>query len=351
MLIFCIEERNISMPPNIRLTGFAALLAATTGWGSLFLVSKGILDYVDPVWFTLIRYTFAVVIFTSLLILRGSTPWQKLKDHAGALALRGFAGFGVFGVMLLAGLAHSVPSHGAVLIATQPMTTQFMRWALDGERPSRATLMTSALALLGVAIVAGLFNETASKHGSTLYGDAIAFIGTLGWVWYTRGTTKFPNFDVIEYTAFTVLWAWPLLLIMAIISTALDLSAVPTLAGLGLSWHGLLYVGLVPTALSVLAFNFGVRTLGAVTGMAFLNFVPISALLMSMTLGRQSTISELIGIAMVIAALLIHTVISRQASVRTPSMGGADASSSLGPIPKVSQGHPRICANPATRKS
>jgi len=298
-----------------RLGGIAALLLATSGWGSLFLVSKGVLHHVEPVWFTLIRYTLSALLFVLLILPRGAAPWRKLRLHAGPLALRGAAGFGVFSVMLLVGLAHSVPSHGAVIIATTPMTAQLVRWALDGVRPSRATLPTSALALAGVAIVSGLlFGAGASAGSTTLFGDAIAFAGTLGWVWYTRGATRFPGLDVIEYTALTVLASWPVLLAAAIGAAVLGWSAVPSLEGLRLSWQALFFVGVVPSAISVLAFNYGVRTLGAVTGTAFLNFVPVSALLMSAALGRLPTVNEAVGMAMVVVALLLHTASNRKAS-------------------------------------
>ena len=306
------------MSQRQRLSGIAALLLATSGWGSLFLVSKGVLHHVEPVWFTLIRYTLSMLLFVLLILPRGAAPWRKLRLHAGPLALRGAAGFGVFSVMLLVGLAHSVPSHGAVIIATTPMTAQLVRWALDGVRPSRATLLTSALALAGVAIVSGLlFGAGASAGSTTLFGDAIAFVGTLGWVWYTRGATRFPGLDVIEYTALTVLASWPVLLAAAVVAAVLGWSAAPSLEGLRLSWQALFFVGVVPSAISVLAFNYGVRTLGAVTGTAFLNFVPVSALLMSAALGKLPTVNEAVGMAMVVAALLLHTASNRKASAAT----------------------------------
>ncbi len=297
-----------------RLLGIAALLLATSGWGGMFLVSKGVLHHVEPVWFTLIRYSMSALLFVLLILPRGAAPWRKLRRHAGPLAVRGFAGFGIFSVMLLMGLAHSVPSHGAVIMATTPMTTQLLRWALDGVRPARATLLTTALALLGVAVVSGLLFGAGTAGESTLFGDAVAFVGTLGWVWYTRGTLRFPELDVIEYTALTVLASWPLLLAMALAATALGLAGAPSLEGLRLSWQALLYVGLVSSALAVLAFNHGVRALGAVTGTAFLNFVPVSALLMGVAMGKMPTVNELAGMAMVVGALLIHTAMSRKAS-------------------------------------
>ncbi|QNK71363.1 DMT family transporter [Variovorax sp. PAMC26660] len=302
------------MSPRQRLLGIAALLLATSGWGGMFLVSKGVLHHVEPVWFTLIRYSMSALLFVLLILPRGAAPWRKLRLNAGALALRGYAGFGIFSVMLLVGLSHSVPSHGAVIMATTPMTTQLLRWALDGVRPARATLLTTALALLGVAIVSGLLFSAGPAAESTLFGDAVAFIGTLGWVWYTRGAARFPELDVIEYTALTVLASWPLLLATAVVAALFGWSHVPSMEGLRLSWQALLYVGLVSSAIAVLAFNYGVRTLGAVTGTAFLNFVPVSALLMGVALGKPPTVNEIVGMAMVVGALLIHTATSRKAS-------------------------------------
>src|SRR4030095_13803834 len=146
---FRIARRLTSMDTRSRPLGMAALLLATAAWGGMFLVSKGALRHVDPVWVTLIRYSLSGLLFGALLLPRGIAPWRKLRTHAGPLAVRGLAGFGVFSVMLLIGLAHSVPSHGAIIMATTPMTTQLARWVLDGIRPARATLLTGLVALAG----------------------------------------------------------------------------------------------------------------------------------------------------------------------------------------------------------
>ena len=299
---------------NPRVLGIGALLVATTGWGGMFLVSKGVLQHVDPVWFTVLRYGISGAALALLLLPRGPAPWRKLRLHAGALALRGLAGFGAFSVLLLVGLAHSVPSHGAVIIATVPMTTQLLRWVLDSVRPTRSSALTAALALAGVVVVSGVFLPAAQAEEATLFGDMIALAGTIGWIVYTRGAARFTEFDVVEYTALTVLASWPLLVLGAVAATIAGISRVPSVAGLSLSWHALLYVGLVSSSVSVLAFNQGVRALGAVTATAFLNFVPVSVLLIGLALGKMPSGHELVGVSMVIAALLIHTAASRAAT-------------------------------------
>lgn len=307
------------MLTNSRALGIAALLLATSSWGGMFLVGKSVLPQVDPFWLTLLRYTIAGMVFLVLLLPRGAAPWRQLRAHALPLALLGLAGFGVFSVMLLVGLAHSVPSHGAVIVATAPVTTQLLRWGLDGVRPARSGLAVAALALAGVTVVSGVLSPHTGSATSTLFGDAVALAGTVGWIVYTRGAAKFAQLDVIVYTALTVLAAWPLLLLGAVVATVSGLAAAPSGEALRASWPALLYIGLVATTIGVMAFNYGVRRLGAVPATAYLNFIPVSALLMSVALGKLPSVNELVGVAMVVAALLIHTAMGRSAQAQAPS--------------------------------
>lgn len=136
----------------------------------------------------------------------------------------------------MTGLAHSVPSHGAVIMATIPMTMQLLRWLLDGVRPARSALLTTGLALAGVVVVSGVLFAGPGGPESTEFGDGLMLAGTLGWVWYTRGAARFADLDVVEYTALTVLASWPVLLLAAVVATALGWASLPNAQGLLQSW-------------------------------------------------------------------------------------------------------------------
>lgn len=299
--------------PRSPYVGIAGLLLATTAWGSLFIAGKPVLHWVDPVWFTLLRYTVATLAFTLLLALRGPFPWAVLRRHGWRLAGLGFLGYGVFSAMVLVGLAHSLPSHGAVIMATMPITTQLVRWALDGLRPSASAVVSTLLALAGVVIVSGLLHAGAAGT-STWPGDLSALAGTLGWIWYTRGAARLPELDVVSFSSLSALASWPLLLLATLLLSASGLAAVPQVHAAWQAWPVLVYIGLVPTVFGVLAYNFGVRTLGVVTSTAFLNVVPVSALLIGAALGSRPAAHELAGVALVVAGLLIHTLSQRAAS-------------------------------------
>lgn len=307
--------------------GIAGLLFATTTWGSLFIVGKPVLAHVHPLWYTLLRYSIAALAFALLLLGRGARPWRLLREHAPRLALLGGVGYGVFSVLVLVGLAHSLPSHGAVVMATMPITTQLVRWAVDGVRPTRVVLIGTALALLGVLMVSGVLWADAGASPSTLAGDVTALVGTLGWITYTRGAARLGGLDVLEYSALTALAAWPLLLVAALAGTLIGWAPLPGADELAPTWHAIVYTGLVPTVLAVLAYNAGVRTLGVVTGTAFLNFVPVSAVLIGATLGHAPAAHELVGVALVVAALLMHSL----AQWRAVPVRGVVAAAAAGP--------------------
>lgn len=303
--------------------GMAGLLVATSAWASLFFIGKPVLAEVDPLWFTLVRYTVATLGFAALLFARGPFPWNKLRAHGPRLALLGFVGYGVFGAMVLLGLKLSVPSHGAVIMATMPISTQFVRWALDGQRPGGTAMFSAALALLGVGLVSGLFAGGGALDGSVLAGDALALAGTLCWVFYTRGAGRFAGLDVLEYSGLTAVASWPLLLAAALAGATLGWAPAPSAGALIGHWHALLYVGVAPSVVAILAYNHGVRTLGVVTATAFINFVPVSALLMSVALGHPPRLHELVGVGLVVGALLLHTLSSQRAAQQAPGYGAA----------------------------
>jgi drug/metabolite transporter (DMT)-like permease len=297
---------------NPRTLGILGLLVATSAWGSLFLVGKSVLPNLNPVWFTFIRYTLATAAFAVLMTWRDGSSWRKLRGHALHLAWRGFAGYGLFSVLVLIGLRHSVPSHSAVIMATMPITTQLSRWVFDDIKPTRMVLLSTSLALLGVMTVSGVMTHNGAGNHGTAMGDLLALVGTQGWVAYTRGSARLPSLSTLEYSALTALAAWPLLLLAALAGAATSLAAAPTTADLAISWHAMLYVAAVPSVVAVLAYNFGVKTLGVITGTAFLNFVPVSATLMSAVLGKMPQPHEVCGLLLVVCALLLLTTAQKR---------------------------------------
>lgn len=294
-----------------------AMLLATTAWGSLFLIGKPVVAQLDPVWFTLARYALATLVLAVLVQFAGHEPWVKLRRHALRHSLVGLAGYGVFSIMVFHGLRLSLPSHGSVIMATMPFTTMGLRWVLDGQRPPLRALLGAALALAGVATVANLFGQHGEVSPRMLLGDAITLAGTLGWVSYTRAMAKVPDHSPLEYTALTAVAALPGLVAVALVATFAGWIEAPSFAVVLDLGPKLVYIALVPTVAAVLAFNAGVKRLGAPMGTLFLNMVPVSVIAVRAVMGEAPHASELLGAVLVGLGLAL--------TVWTPKVAAAQA--------------------------
>ncbi|MCE4555467.1 DMT family transporter [Roseateles cellulosilyticus] len=306
------------MTTTTRPAAIAALLFATTAWGSLFLIGKPITAQLDPAWFTLVRYTLATAVLAALVQRFGDAPWLKLRRHAFRHTLVGLAGYGLFSLLVFHGLKLSLPSHGSVLMATMPFTTLGLRWALDGHKPPLRALLGAALALAGVATVAHPLGHGGELNAHVLLGDALTLAGTLGWVFYTRGAAKVPDHSPLEYTALTAVAALPWLALGTGLATAAGWVDAPTpevLAGLAPS---LVYIALLPTVAAALAFNAGVKRLGAPMGTLFLNMVPVSVIAVRAVMGHAPQASEIAGAALVGLGLALTVWTPKSRSVAAP---------------------------------
>jgi len=188
-----------------------------------------------------------------------------------------------------------------------PVTTLFVRWMLDGQRPKWWAWCVAALAIVGVSLVAGLIDSgTQHLNASTWRGDLMAFVGSFGWVLYTRGQSRTAGLTVIEYTAFAALLSLPVLIGFVGVATAIGWAHMPSGDNAMAVWPSLIYVVAIPTVFAALAFNYGVRQLGATNGIVFINFVPVSALLIGCALGHWPSATEVLGVVMVVSALLFQ---------------------------------------------
>jgi drug/metabolite transporter (DMT)-like permease len=301
-----LNDWSFCMFPLFAAQAYAGLLFATMAWGSLFLVGKPMVAVLDPIWFTCLRYALATLLLTVLVLALRKTPWTRLRRHWRRLCVLGIAGYGLFSMLCFLGLRLSLPSHGAVIMATMPFTTLGLRWVLDGQRPSARALAGAAIALAGVATVADLFGHHGAATGSSLLGDGVTLLGTLGWVFYTRGAAALPELDPLEYTAWTAVASLPGIVLCAVLASALGLAQVPSASTLALVAPNLLYVALVPTVAAAMAFNLGVRRLGAPLGTLFLNIVPLSVIAYRAWMGIAPQGNEVLGAAIVGCALALN---------------------------------------------
>ena len=99
-------------------------------------------------------------------------------------------------------LEHTRPQDAALIVATAPVVTVLVLWALGQGRPRGAQLGLTVLAFLGVALVIS-HGDPSRLGGSSGVWELLVLGGVLGWISYTLGARRFPGFSPLRYTAIT----------------------------------------------------------------------------------------------------------------------------------------------------
>lgn len=300
------------MQKNSPLIGAALLLITTLSWGGMFPVAKNALALLDPYYMTFIRYGLAALLFASLLAVREGKSAFALKGQALTLFFLGTLGFAGFNLLVFAALVHTQPEHGAVVMATMPMITVLMSWLLRGIRPQLFTLITVVLAFAGVFLVITGGHPARAFGGGAASWDLLFLAGAFCWVCYTMGAQRFPDWSPLRYTAITCAFGTLAIGAVTLLLTANNHITAPTLdTVVSLRWT-IAYLVIPGALVAVLSWNLGIRMLGAVNGILFINFVPITAFAIGVALGHPISATEVVGALLVIAALIANNLYLRR---------------------------------------
>jgi len=319
-----------AMNPIASLRGAGMLLLAATAWGGLFPVAMVILPVIDPFHMTAIRYAVTAIVFVGLLAFSEGPRALKTEGHALRAMLLGTTGFAGLGLLVLVGLQHSRPEHGAIIMATQPLIAAVVAWLFRGVRPPRATLAFLGVALVGVLLVVTKGRFTGLFDDGTGAGDLMMFLGALSWVVYSLGAADFPSWSPLRYTALTCALSLPAILGLTAAATAAGYVSTPSSAAIeSVGWQ-LVYVIGIASVLGVLAWNAGNRLIGVTNGMLFINFVPVTVFVIRIAQGHRFQPIEFVGAALVVGALIANNALVRRAAA--PARETAKKAARLSPL-------------------
>jgi len=221
----------------------------TAIWGSTWIVIRGQLGVVPPEWSVAYRFVIAAVAMALVAAFKGESLRLGRKGLVAAVVL-GFTQFCVnFDAVYLAE-RHITSGVVDTVFALLMIPSSLLAWAFLGQRPTRRFAWSSAVAVVGIAL---LFLHEMRAHAASgravAAGIALTFVGMLG---SSTANVLQARPEMRRFPLFALL-AWSMAA-GAIIDglIALAMTGPPVLDWRPLYWAGLLYLAL---AASVLTFS------------------------------------------------------------------------------------------------
>ena len=282
---------------NKNLLGGLCLSLAAGIWGGMYVVSKYVLDFIPPLTLVWIRYAVAfVTLFGYMKYSERNKKPQKIEKKDWMLLLWiGFVGYFLSISCQFVGTKLSSAHAGALITSATPAFIVIFARIILKEKLTLKKLLSLCLATLGVVIVIG-FEQ---NEGSYFLGSIILLIAALTWallsVYVKVAARKFSSLLITTYAVFfAIIFTTPFAI--------WELQTNEIILGDSLIIPGILYLGVISTAVAFFLWNKGMETMDAGIGSLFFFFQPLVGTFLGWLL-----LDEKIGINFFLGGALILT--------------------------------------------
>ena len=281
------------------LWGFACGLGAASIWGGMYVVSKVVLDVIPPFTLLTIRLVMGALVLASVALL--SSKKQFTREHLRSSLLVGFVGYGISLAFQFVGTKLSTASNGALVTSATPAFVLLFAPLLLNERPTVRHVIALIASTLGVLAV--IDPRTADFSSSLFLGNLSLLGAALTWALYSVLVRKVStNVDLLASASVMLTAGVP----SSILFSFFELKTQPVGdITLGIV-AGVLFLGIISTALAMLLWNFAFAQLPAASASLTFFAQPVVGILLGwFFLGEKITPLFLLGGVLIGIGILI----------------------------------------------
>jgi len=292
---------------------YLKLFLTAVFWGGTFIAGRILAQEVQPWSGSFLRFLVASVCMIPLVWHFEGRLQPLRKKQVLLVFLSGMTGVFLYNVFFLTGLQTILASRASVIVASNPVfISLFAALLFRGERLTPVKIIGIALSVSGAVYVISRGNPMDILQGALGRGEILIFGCVLSWVSYSL-IGKVVMKDVLPVSAVTYACLFGA---SALLPPALFEGMAGDLGRYSMpAWLSIVYLGFFGTCLGFVWYYEGIRQIGPSKSAVFINFVPISAVIMAFfLLGETIDASLLIGAALVLSGIYLTNRPSKSVS-------------------------------------
>jgi len=313
--------KEVEKVKNSVLVGAILCFIAAVSWGAMFPVAHAAFKHIDPFYFTIIRYGSVTIILVAILLWKEGKQAFRFEGKGLQLWFFGTMAFTVYNLFIFWGedlLGSSGVMVASIMESLMPMISVVIVWMFFKKRPHLFTLGCVLLSLLGAMLVITKGDIKAFLSTTDdLVPSMLILIAVIGWVIYTMGGSEFSGWSALRYSTLSCLLGTITAMIITGGMTLFGYLTVPSVENvIEVSPH-LVFMIIFPGVIALLGWNIGVSILSPLNGLLFINFVPVTTLLISIFQGNHVTMFDLLGTLFIIVSLISNNIYVRMSQNKT----------------------------------
>ncbi len=278
------------------------LMLTAVFWGGTFIAGRIVAQEIRPFTAAFLRFAFASFFLLFFTLKREGRPifpgWRTL----GLLTILGLSGIFAYNYFFFSGLKHINAGRASVIIANNPIFITLFSVILFREKISWLKVAGIISSVSGAILVISRGNLQDLGTGFGI-GEFFILLCVFSWVVYSLiGKVVMIHMSPLNAVTFSSLIGAFLLffpsLHESLFSEIFHYSAA--------AWFSIFYLGFFGTVLGFLWYYEGIKSIGPMKSSIFINFVPISAILLSaLILGEPLSLTLVGGAFMVITGIYL----------------------------------------------
>jgi len=272
-------------------------------WGGTFIAGKLLSHNVDPFSAAFLRFFIASFFLVFLTIKKeGQLPWLS-PDKIFIIFLLGFTGVFSYNLFFFSGLNYIQANQASLIIASNPIFISLCAVIFFKEKLGFVKIIGLCLSVTGALTVISNGNLFDLLTLGIKKGELLIFGCVASWVAYSiLGKKAMNDLSPISCVCYSSIAGTILLFFPALFKGVLSNMA----SYQPIEWASLFYLGIFGTVLGFFWYYEGIKQIGPVKAGIFINFVPVSAIVLSFfILNEPVTISLVTGAILVITGVYI----------------------------------------------
>ncbi|MBI5581784.1 MAG: DMT family transporter [Deltaproteobacteria bacterium] len=296
---------------------YIKLLLTAVCWGGTFIAGKSLAQHVGPLTGAFLRFLVACVFLLALTLRLEKKLVLPGRNNLLKLFLMGMTGIFLYNYFFLKGLKLIEAGRASIIVATNPIFIALMSAVFFRERLNLLKLAGILVSVTG-AVTVITRGELVMAIGAGFGWGELYILGCVGsWVAYSLlGKVVMADLSPLAAVTYSSLIGTAALFPAAVMEGLFSSGSISLAA-----WANAVYLGFFGTVLGFVWYYQGIQRIGPVRAGIFINFVPISAVLLAFVLlDEPITISLLAGAVLVSSGVYLTTLGSRRtASTPDPS--------------------------------
>ena len=276
---------------------YLKLLLTAVFWGGTFVAGRSLAQNVGPFSAAFFRFAVASVLLVFLLWkTKGKVALTRRRQILPVLLL-GLTGVFCYNVFFFKGLKLIEASRAAIIIANNPIFIALFAAVFFKEKLNALKITGIIISVTGAIIAISKGNVLEILQGNLGIGEVYILLCVVSWVIFSLlGKAVMTELSPLASVTYSSISGTVLLFIPALREGLADCMYYSVSV-----WWNIFYLGFFGTALGFVWYYQGIKAIGPTRAGLFINFVPISALLLAFAvLGEPITPSLFIGTSLVI---------------------------------------------------